>query len=79
MARKWGLPWKGHPSSLNYQRKDLCKEQATQRGCRRPPGEELCGIAQVSSASPLDPAAEYNKCHSVLSPDFIEFSIFLEK
>ena len=44
MIGKWEIPWegkwKGHPSSLNYQKRDLCKEQAISRGYRRIPSEE---------------------------------------
>lgn len=39
MNGKWELPeedkWKGHPSFLHYQRRDLCKKQASQRDGRK--------------------------------------------
>lgn len=62
MTGKWGLPWKGHPSSLNYQRRDLGKEQATRRGCRRSLGteRELCAVTHMNLAFSLDRLAKYN-------------------
>lgn len=60
MTGKWELPWEGkwngHSSSMNYQRRDLCEEQATSRGCRRTPGEEreLYGIIHVNSILSLN-------------------------
>lgn len=46
MNRKWELPeedkWKGHPTFLHYQRRDLCKELASQGMLGRHECRESC-------------------------------------
>lgn len=76
----WEDKWKGHPSSLNYQRRYLCKEQATPRGCRRTPSaeRELCGMTHVNSVFLLDlsnkvPLIQF--CFQIL----LSFQCFLDK
>lgn len=84
MTGKWELPWegewKGHPSSLNYQRRDLCKEQATSRGCRRIPGEEreLCGIIHMNSVLSLDLQQSSNNSVSFCFQITLFFQFFFQ-